>query len=447
MTSHESLLLPWMDRHRSTRALLRVFISQKALADAAGWSFLAALVARSSNLAAMILCARVLSQNDFGQVAVIQSTVGTFAPIASLGLAITTTKFVADFHDTDPARAGRILALSLCAAALAGLAMTAALIGLAPVIAIRGFGLPGLEKRLVQASGLLMLGVVESVQTGALTGMSAFSRIARLSMWTGILTIPILGILVATAGIRGAIAGLTMSLVINCLFNAAALRTECKAWGIRPSLAGSTREKNILLNFSLPSYLSGILIAPVTWLANAFLVKQPSGLSEMALFTAADRFRFLLVFLPLAVSRISMPTLSRARSTGDPAQYHDAYLWNVAFGLLATVPAALFCMALSEPLMSLFGESFRKGGPILALLAISAVPTVMNTQFGAALLSNGQAWLRTSVDGLLAILFLTSSWFLVPRWNAAGLALSLAFAYTAACVALWILVRKTHAEQ
>jgi O-antigen/teichoic acid export membrane protein len=438
-------VVPWFDRHRLTRAFARIFASQKSLAGVAGWSFVAAVIARGSNLAAMILCARVLAQDQFGQVAVIQSTVGTFAPIAGLGLAITTTKFLAECRDTDPARAGRILALSLTAAALAGLAMTLVLIAVAPVVATRGFALPALDSRLIQASGLLMLGVIESVQTGALTGLIAFSRIAKLSMWTGVLSIPILGVLVVTQGVTGAMVGLTASLLLNCVLNMIALRAECKTWGIRPTLRGCAAERRILLNFSLPSYLSGILVAPVTWLTNAFLVKQPGGLSEIALFSAADRFRFLLIFLPLAVSRIAVPALSRSRATGDHSGYRDAFYWNVGFGLLATVPPALFCMALSGPLMSLFGETFRKGWPILAILAVSAIPTVMNTQLGAALLSNGRAWERTGVDGLLAGVFLLSSWWLIPRWNAAGLALSFALAYTAACVALCVLLRRAHA--
>ena len=419
----------------------------RGLAGIAAWSFFAAIIARGSNLAAMILCARFLPQDQFGQVAIIQSTVGTFAPIAGLGLAITTTKFLAECRDTDPARAGRILALSLCAAAFAGLLMTAALIVFAPSIATRGFASPGLATHLIQASGLLVLGVIESVQTGALTGLEAFSRIARLGMWNGLLSVPILGVLVVTKGVSGAIAGLTIALFIACVLNTIALRAECRKWAIHPTLVGAKAETAILLQFSLPSYLSGILVSPVTWLTSAFLVHRSGGLNEMALFSAADRFRFLLIFLPLAVSRIAVPALSRARASGDQRGYRHAFQWNVGFGLLATVPPALFCMVLSAPLMAMFGESFRKGQLILAILALSAIPTVMNTQLGAALLSNGRAWARTGVDALLAATFLLSAWILIPRWNAAGLAMSFALAYTVACAALCICLRSTHAER
>lgn len=440
------LIAPFSSQSPPVVALWRSFVAQRELAGVAGWSFLSALIARGANLVAIVICARVLAQEQFGQVAIIQSTVGMFAPIAGLGLAMTTTKFIAEYRDTDPNRAGRILALSLCGAAAAGLVLTGALILLAPRLAAQGFASPGLSRQLIQASGLLAFGVFEAVQTGALTGLEAFPRIARLSIWNGVLSIPSVAILAYAYGASGAIAGLTISVALACVLNSIALRAECRKWGIQPSLKNLSTERHMLLTFSLPSYLSGIIVAPVTWLSSAMLVHQPGGFSEMALFTAADRFRYLLIFLPLAVSRIAMPALSRFRSAGDHGRYRDAFRWNLGFGLAATIPPALLCIGLAPTLMALFGETFRHGWPILAILALSAIPTVLNTQLGAALLSNGRAWARASVDVVLAIIFLGATWVLVPRWNAAGLAMAFAISYASASFLLWLLIRRTHAK-
>ncbi len=413
---------------------------QREMTTSAGWSFLAAVVARGSNLVALAVCARVLGQNEFGQVALIQSTVGMFAPLAGLGLALTTTKFVAEYRDRSPERAGRMIALSLCSATLAGLLMMAALILLAPVLATKGFASPGLQTQLVASSGLLLLGVIEAVQLGALTGLEAFSRIARLSAWGGLLSIPVTTFLAYRYGASGAIAGLTVSLLVSCVLNAIALRLECRRFGIRTSLKGASSERHVLFSFSLPAYVSGVLVAPVTWLSGVLLVQQPGGFSEMALFSAADRFRYLLIFVPLAVSRIAVPVMSRLRAAEDHGGYRSALHWNLGFGMIATLPATLFCVLLSPWLMSLFGASFRVGWPVLALLAFSAVPTILNTQLGAAILSSGRAWSRTGADLLLAIVFLAVAWFAVPRWHAVGLAGSLAVAYSCASLFLWMIL-------
>jgi O-antigen/teichoic acid export membrane protein len=98
-------------------------------------------------------------------------------------------------------------------------------------------------------------------------------------------------------------------------------------------------------------------------------------------------------------------------------------------------------MALSRPLMSWFGSTFAQGWPVLAILALSAVPTVLNTQLGAALLSDGRAWARSGTDVVLAAVFLLSAWWMVPMWKAAGLAAAFALAYTSACITLWLCLR------
>lgn len=412
----------------------------------AGWSFLAAVVARGANLIALAICARVLGQMEFGQVAAIQSTVGMFAPLASLGLALTTTKFVAEYRYTAPERAGRIVALSLCAAAVAGGLMTLALILLAPELAARGFANVALRKQLVESSGLLFLGVIEAVQSGALVGLEAFSRIAKLSAWSGLFSIPVTALLAQQYGTSGAIAGLTIALAISCVLNAVVLQAECRRSGIRVTLAGCASEKSVLVSFSLPSYVSGIIVAPVTWISTVMLVQQPNGFAEMALFSAADRFRYILIFVPMAVSRIAMPALSRFHAARDHSAYKSTFRWNLGFSLLATVPAALLCCVLAPRLLSLFGKAFEPGWPVLALLAISAIPTVLNTQLGAALLSNGNAWARTGVDGLLAVTFLAAASYAVPRWNAAGLAGAFLVAYSTASLVLWLRLQQNQAR-
>lgn len=427
--------------HRILARFLAAVRQQAELAVMAGWSFAAAVVARSANVIALMICARVLSQEQFGEIAIIQSTVGMFGPVAGLGLSITTTKFLAEYCVKDPKRAGRILALSLTAATVAGGLMTVALILLAPLLASKGLGSASLIRPLIQASGLLALGVIESVQTGALTGLEAFSRIAKLSAWNGVLSIPVVALLARTYGASGAIAGLTIALAWTCLLNGSILRSECRKRGIRLSFFGWAAEREVLFMFSLPAYVSGIVVAPITWMTSALLVRQAGGLAEMALFSAADRFRFVLIFVPIAVSRIAVPTLSRLRSLGDAARYRDAMRWNVGFGLLSTVPPVVLCAAFARPLMASFGKSFAQGWPVLAILALSAIPTVLNTQLGAALMSNNRAWARAGTDAMLSAVFFVGAWWLVPIWKAEGLAMSFALAYTCASIILWICLR------
>ena len=92
------------------------------------WSLAGAVISRGFLLAASVACARFLGKDGFGALGMIQSTAGTFGIFAGLGLGSTAAKYVAEFRRQDPAKTGRILALSASATFIFGSVMTVALI-------------------------------------------------------------------------------------------------------------------------------------------------------------------------------------------------------------------------------------------------------------------------------------------------------------------------------
>jgi hypothetical protein len=64
-----------------------------------------------AHLVAMILVARVLRQVSFGELGLIESTLGMARLMAGLGLGETATRFVAKYATSDPLRAGRVIPL------------------------------------------------------------------------------------------------------------------------------------------------------------------------------------------------------------------------------------------------------------------------------------------------------------------------------------------------
>src|SRR5579863_9001697 len=93
------------------------------LARGAFWSLLGSVLSRAINLGGTVLVARLLGQESFGAIGIIQGTVGLFATLAGFGLGTAVTKYVAEHRRADPARAGGLMTLALgvsCAAGGAG---------------------------------------------------------------------------------------------------------------------------------------------------------------------------------------------------------------------------------------------------------------------------------------------------------------------------------------
>src|SRR5262245_26613534 len=76
------------------------------------WSLAGALLSRVLALVSAMLVARLLGKSIYGELGLIQSTIGMFGTLAAFGMGATATKYIAEFRNKDPQRAGRIIALS-----------------------------------------------------------------------------------------------------------------------------------------------------------------------------------------------------------------------------------------------------------------------------------------------------------------------------------------------
>ena len=82
-----------------------------------------------------MLVARILGKAPFGQLGLVQRTLGMFGALAGFGTGTGASKFVAEFRLTNAARAGRIIALSSVVSWSSGIALAAVLFVLAPRLA------------------------------------------------------------------------------------------------------------------------------------------------------------------------------------------------------------------------------------------------------------------------------------------------------------------------
>src|SRR5688572_28614193 len=94
-----------------------------------GWTLLGTAAARGAALIASFFVARSLGAVSFGQLGIVENSIGMLAVFANLGLSLTSTKFIAKYAQADPARAGRVL--GLCLAFSFGVALLASVVVMA----------------------------------------------------------------------------------------------------------------------------------------------------------------------------------------------------------------------------------------------------------------------------------------------------------------------------
>src|SRR3989304_3485614 len=102
------------------------------LASGILWSVSGGGASRILALLTAIVVARMLGKKEFGELGVMQNTVGVFGLVAAFGMDTTTMKNVAEFRAKDPQRTGRIIRLAELASVTVGLCITLVFIFLSP---------------------------------------------------------------------------------------------------------------------------------------------------------------------------------------------------------------------------------------------------------------------------------------------------------------------------
>jgi len=372
----------------------------------------------------------------------IQSTVGTCGIFAGLGLGLTATKYVAAFRDKDPRKVGRILALSAMAALLSSGTMAVVLIATARPLARNVLSAPHLAGALAIGAGLVFFGGLNGAQTGALAGFEAFRTISKVNALAGVASLPMVLFGVWRWGLNGAVWGLVGSMALNWLLNNRALRQECLRSGIHYNFRNCRQELQVLYEFSLPAFLASIVLGPALWVCNAILARQPEGYSQLGLYTAADRWRLLILFVPTSIFGLVVPVLSNLHGEGDQVGFRRVLRINVLLNSGLVLLFAIVIAALAHPIMAVFGESFRMGWLILVILAFSALPEALNTVLGHPLIVSDAMWWRFGFDVLLAVLLIAAAAILIPRWGAVGLACGYGFAFSVVSTGLYLFGRR-----
>jgi O-antigen/teichoic acid export membrane protein len=274
---------------------------------------------------------------------------------------------------------------------------------------------------------ILFISALNGAQTGALSGFEAFKTIARVNLFTGLLSFPLLVAGAWLGGLTGAVWAIAINLAFNWLLNHLAVRKEAARCGVPFQFTGCREEWSVLWRFTLPAVLAGIMVTPANWACGALLVNQPNGYDEMGSFTAALVFQSLVLFVS---GTLSAPLLSMISNTGAKTSDRLAVvniLSSWALGVFAAIPLLCF----PEIAQRMFGSAYATHGFKVTLSLVVLCTSIMTYKAGLArvLAASGLLWWGFLSNSFWAVILITSSAFLV-RWGAAGLAASFLIAYT-----------------
>lgn len=428
-----ALLRPYWDSRSTSSVGYR-------LAHGWFWSIMGAGIPAAINMITTIVVARFLGKGHFGELGIIGSTAGMFSMVATFGLAMALIKHVAEFKKNDPAKAGRIIALFSMLAIGTAILMSGCMFVTAPWLARRILAAPYLTGLLRISIGIIFLSFINSVQMGTLVGFEAFRAIAWINSANAIVSVPLVAGGAYFFGLPGAICGMVVSLAMNCIISNIELRNEAQHVGIPIDFSGCGKELYILLEFSLPAVLAGIIAIPASWVCSAMLVNQTNGYAEMGIFSAASAWQKAILFLPQCLNTIALPMLVDFQSTEQSRQYRKAFWYNIMIIGVSALAAAVIVALASPYIMKVYGTGFSSGRYVLMIISFNAVFVAINNFIGGTLIAKGKMWFAVTVNLLWAVLMITTAYFMIPIYGALGLSLAMliSFFIQSLCMMLYI---------
>ena len=381
---------------------------------------------QGSTLIVNIIVARILMKESFGEYAMVQSTLLTVAALSQLAIGYTAAKYIAEYRSSDPERAGRIMGLcAIVSAVMAGVGAFL-LIVIAPWLAGAMLKAPHLAVALMIGSGFLFFSAINGYQTGALSGLEAFGSLAKAGVASGIVAVAAISLGAWWGGLNGTLIGLSISAFVRCAIHNRWLWLESRVQGLEPRYRGSlSLEKAIIYKFALPAAIAGYYSMPMIWLANAFLVRQPAGYGEMALYSAANNLRILVLFLPNVMNRVGLSVLNNEKAKGDVSHYNRVFRSNVLYIFLVSLGGVLVMGIFGRQILQLFGKDFAAGHFLLWLLLVASTFESLSIALYQFVQSQAKIWLSFfSISVPREAFLVVAAYCLVQAYGGAGLAVA-----------------------
>lgn len=401
------------------------------LAKGAFWSLAGGIGLRALTFAVAIIVARTIGKEGYGELGIVQSTLGMFGTLAGFGLGTAATKYIAEYRLKDPAKANRIASFSMLFAFFCSGVMSVACVLMSPWLASTTLNRSEIAPLLSAGALLLFISTLGGVQSAALAGFEAFKTIAKINIWQGVIGLLITYPLVYFYKVEGAIASLTISAAVGLILSAIATRREYRKFSFPHKLDRSLlQEWPVIYKYALPATLAGLLVAPVAWVTNAILVNQPGGYGEMGLFTAANQWRMAVIYLLSMLMSVMLPVLSETHGRSDKTDFKRVVSLNLRVAWLIALPITVIIISLGVPAAALFGKQYLDAAPIITILMASVFLQIINVTIASAIAGSGRIWTGMFMNLGWAVVMIISSLIFIPRLGGQGLAIAYSLSYT-----------------
>ncbi|MDD1596970.1 oligosaccharide flippase family protein [Riemerella anatipestifer] len=397
----------------------------KKILNGGGWILLGNIISKFILLVATILLAKYLGKDEYGQFGIIKSTILMFAMFAGLELGMTSTKYISQYKIRDKDKVRRVVGLSTLFSMVISCLVSFLVCVFAPQIASQ-INAPKLNDIIRISSLALLFSSLNGIQGGILAGLEKFKEISINNVLAGCISSVLLIVAARYFNLKWVVVAFVLNFFFLFLFNFLTLRKSFYSeFDVKLFSRENFKELEVLWKFSFPAILAGMMISPVVWICNYFLVNQPNGYSAMAEFDIANQWRNTILFIPTALAQIVLPML--ASSVDDREEYKVIFNKNLKVNFVLGFFMVFIFIVLTPLIVHFYGENYERTTYPMIIMFITTGFITVNNVIGQAIASQGRMWLGFYVNLLWAIVLISNCYLLVDIYQLGAVGISLAY--------------------
>ena len=402
----------------------------KHVISGAFWSLLGTSLAKAVVLCATVMVARILSQEEYGEVGMIRSTIGLFMAFSGFSIGATASKYIAENREKDDEYVLRVYTLSLLFSLTMAIIFGSAVLLLSNTIALNSFHAPHLVDTVRIAAIILIFATLSGSQSGVLSGFEDFKSISTCNMLFGFFESVFIISGAKIGGVNGTILGFGLANMINFVllyFFASRHIRKIESYSLKKYISKIRwkEDLSIFYKFSIPATISSIMVMVFVWYSKTMLVRG-CGFEAMATFDIAEQWRTQLLFIPAAISQIALPLLSNTKESGD--QFKIIKI-NIAINAITTISFVVIFILFGRFIMSMYSEEYVNTTP-LYLMSVTGVIISITNILGSVCFANDKAWNICMLNGLQGVVLIICAKYFINRGLAeTGLALANVISY------------------
>jgi O-antigen/teichoic acid export membrane protein len=418
------------------------------------WAIGGRLAIALTALLSNALLARILTPSDFGVYFLALSVVLTGATVGTLGLNQSVVRFVAESMGMNlPGRARRVVGLVFRMGIMGAVAVGGAYLLVGPVIARSLFHAPALAAVSGLVAGWIVVLTLQTLQAETFRG---FHDIKSATTFGGLVAGSLLTSCLLMLWLFGGRTGLSTVLVVtvacgltSVTLGGLLLRSRVSSLPVG-GVESRVRAAEIA-TVAWPIMIAGIALAALiqadVWIVGAFRSQE-----EVAIYRAASQLALMTILVTQVLYAVLPPLIVEKYTRGESESLQRLLRASATVTTVVVAPVlGAFVLMPGSILNLVYGEYYRSGGWVLALISLGWFVNVATGMRGMVLLLTGHERTQLMITLVAGSFNVILCGIGAVYWNIYGVAVGAMTAMIVQCLAELVFVRRrlgiwTHAS-